>query len=40
MDEVAGIIKRKMRLMIVDGVKYEKIGMMSFMLKSYLKLRS
>ncbi|WP_434303740.1 type III restriction-modification system endonuclease [Clostridium botulinum] len=26
MDEVASIIKRKMRLMIVDGIKYEKIG--------------
>ncbi|BDR64071.1 hypothetical protein K134307016_10050 [Clostridium tetani] len=26
MDKVAGIIKRKMRLMIVDGIKYEKIG--------------
>ncbi|OPJ62564.1 type III restriction-modification system endonuclease [Clostridium oryzae] len=26
MDEVAGIIRRKMRLMIVDGIKYEKIG--------------
>lgn len=26
MDEVAKIIKRKMRLMIVDGIKYEKIG--------------
>lgn len=26
MDEVARIIKRKMRLMIVDGIKYEKIG--------------
>lgn len=26
MDEVAKIIKRKMRLMIVDGVKYQKIG--------------
>ncbi|NOH14794.1 type III restriction-modification system endonuclease [Clostridium cochlearium] len=26
MDEVADIIKRKMRLMIVDGIKYEKIG--------------
>lgn len=24
--EVASIIKRKMRLMIVDGIKYEKIG--------------
>ncbi|SUY46510.1 restriction endonuclease [Clostridium putrefaciens] len=26
MDEVASIIKRKMRLMIVDGIKYEKVG--------------
>ncbi|AWK52499.1 type III restriction endonuclease subunit R [Clostridium beijerinckii] len=26
MDEVAKIIKRKMRLMIVDGIKYQKIG--------------
>ncbi len=26
MDEVGSIIKRKMRLMIVDGIKYEKIG--------------
>lgn len=26
MDEVAKVIKRKMRLMIIDGIKYEKIG--------------
>ncbi|AKN32605.1 type III restriction endonuclease subunit R [Clostridium carboxidivorans P7] len=26
MDEAASIIKRKMRLMIVDGIKYQKIG--------------
>ncbi len=26
MEEVAKVIKRKMRLMIVDGIKYEKIG--------------
>ena len=26
MDEVANIIKRKMRLKIVDGIKYQKIG--------------